>query len=104
MRARSHGKTEQETAGSTRIPLYDKTDIVIVCFSVVSRSSFDNVSKWVQEVNNVRAELEKQNKKKNKAPPLKLIIAGLKTDLMGVSGGLVKSAELAVCVALLQSL
>lgn len=41
--------------------------------------------------------LNVEKKKKQKAlPPIKLIIAGLKTDLLGVSGGLVKSVELTV--------
>ena len=66
----------------------------MICFSVVSRASFENVPSWIKEVNEVKEQMEAHKKKS--APPLKFIVSGLKTDLMGVSGGLVKSAELIV--------
>jgi small GTP-binding protein len=50
---------------------YPQTDVFVLAYSVISRSSFENVSsKWVPEI-------------RHHAPDTPIILAGLKTDLRG---------------------
>ncbi len=52
---------------------YPQTDVFIMCFSVVSRKSFENITKkWIPEVNRCQ-------------PNIPIILLGTKTDLRYVS-------------------
>lgn len=58
----------QEEFENLRLLAYPKSDIVIICFSLVLKSSFNNVEMWVKET------LVKE-------PKAKLILVGTKLDL-----------------------
>mmetsp|Transcript_39539 Transcript_39539/g.101524 ORF Transcript_39539/g.101524 Transcript_39539/m.101524 type:complete len:154 (-) Transcript_39539:534-995(-) len=59
----------QEDYSSIRTMSYPDTDVFLVCFSVVSRTSFQNLkSKWLPEIT-------------KKSPGVPFIIVGLKSDL-----------------------
>merc|ERR1711974_495815 len=59
----------QEEYSRLRALSYPETDIFLLCFSVVSRSSFDNIiSRWLPEAN-------------HHCPEAKFLLVGLKTDL-----------------------
>jgi len=59
----------QEDYDRLRPLSYPQTDVFLVCFSVISQSSFDNVkSKWVPEI-------------QHHAPGVPLLLVGTKSDL-----------------------
>jgi len=61
----------QEDYDRLRPLSYPQTDVFLVCFSVISPNSFDNVkSKWFPEIS-------------HHAPGVPIILVGTKTDLRG---------------------
>eukprot|EP01091_Cochliopodium_minus_P007295 TRINITY_DN171_c0_g1_i5.p1 TRINITY_DN171_c0_g1~~TRINITY_DN171_c0_g1_i5.p1 ORF type:complete len:200 (-),score=59.36 TRINITY_DN171_c0_g1_i5:99-698(-) len=59
----------QEEYDSLRPLSYPQTDVFVVCYSVISRTSFNNIkNKWIPEL-------------KHYSPTIPIVLAGLKTDL-----------------------
>lgn len=71
----------QEDYDRLRILSYPQTDIFLICFSLDSRVSFENVrSKWRREI-------------KLHAPSVPVILVGTKLDLRGSSSESISKAE-----------
>lgn len=71
----------QEDYDRLRPLSYPQTDVFLVCFSIISRSSFENVSsKWIKEI-------------QHHAPNVPHILVGTKMDLRGPDKSCVSTAE-----------
>jgi GTPase SAR1 family protein len=67
---------------------YGMTDVFLICFSVVSPASFDNVAvKWIPEL-------------RHHAPATPVILVGTMTDLRQDAGVVSSSMRLRVCLIL----
>lgn len=67
----------QDDFDTLRPLVYPNTDVFLICFSVVSPSSFSNVKeKWIAEIKKSRKESEKA-----KSKPVPMILVGTQSDL-----------------------
>eukprot|EP01084_Bolivina_argentea_P118475 210204_1 len=74
----------QEQFDRLRILAYRNTDIFLLCFSVVSKTSFQNMEhKWIPEI-------------KNHAPNALILLVGTKSDLKDDSHEIVHQNEIAL--------